>query len=107
MLWEKDPRKKYTDYFAGVDLTELNAIFARSKPIPKSDFISHKLREEGNIQFGERNWSNAIKAYNYALCFAENGSEALSHAYANRSVCFFEYMCVSVCDVYVSHSYSH
>lgn len=92
MLWEKDPRKKYTDYFAGDDmnLAELDEIFARSKPLPKSDVISHKLREEGNIEFGERNWSNAIKAFNYALCFAENGSEALSHAYANRSACLFE-----------------
>lgn len=82
----------YVDYFAdfGSQVTELDEIFAESKPIAKSDVISHKLREEGNIEFSKRNWSNAIKAYNYALSFAENGSEVLSQAYANRSACFFE-----------------
>ncbi|XP_055301275.1 uncharacterized protein LOC129567924 [Sitodiplosis mosellana] len=95
MLWKKDSNRKtalYVDYFAdlGTDLADLDAIQNQLKSMKKSDAVSERLREEGNIEFAARNWTNAIMAYNYALCFAENGSEALSHAYANRSPFFFE-----------------
>lgn len=95
MLWKKESNRKtamYVNYFdeLGTDLADLNELQSRSKPISKSNTISDMLREEGNIEFASRNWTNAIKAYNYALCFAENDSEAISQAYANRSACFFE-----------------
>lgn len=93
MLWKKESNRStamYVDYFAdsGINSTDLDG--KRFKSIPKSDVLSNRLREEGNIEFAARNWTNAIKAYNYALCFAENDSETLCHAYANRSACFFE-----------------
>lgn len=95
MLWKKESNRKtamYVNYFdeLGTDLADLDKVKNRSKPITKSDAISDMLREEGNIEFASRNWINAIKAYNYALCFAESDSEAVSQAYANRSACFFE-----------------
>lgn len=95
MLWKKESNRKtamYVNYYDefGTDLADLDEQLSRSKPIIKSDAISDMLREEGNIEFASRNWTNAIEAYNYALCFAENDSEPLSQAYANRSACFFE-----------------
>lgn len=94
-LWQKERIKKFAyfvNYFDDLetDFADLDEIFEISKPAAKSNTISSKLREEGNIEFAAKNWTNAIKAYNYALCFAENESEALSQAYANRSACFFE-----------------
>lgn len=95
MLWRKDSKRSdaiYIDYFAKLDLKTcaLDDIFNRNKPPLKSNVISDELRNQGNIEFQAKNWNNAIIAFNYALCFAEKDSEALSLAYGNRSACFFE-----------------
>lgn len=94
MLWKKesDSGALYIDYFAKLEqtITDLDVIAAKSKPPVKSNRISDRLREEGNVEFEARNWANAIMAYNYALRFAKPQSVALAHAYANRSACYFE-----------------
>lgn len=96
MLWKKESNQAnalYVDYFGrfeSCELADLDAIYNQSKPPPKSNRISDLLRDEGNGEFAAENWLNAILAYNYALCFAEYGSQAMSQAYANRSAGFFE-----------------
>lgn len=95
MLWRKESKRNdaiYVDYFDRLDmeLADLDKIYNRSRPSSKSNSISDELRNEGNVEFAAKNWTNAIMAYNYAMCFAERDSEALSQAYANRSACFFE-----------------
>lgn len=95
MLWEKESDEDdalYVDYFAsfGDDLAFLDTLYEQSRPIAKFNDFSNQLREEGNTEFAAQNYTDAIKGYNYALCFAENGSVALSQAYANRSACYFQ-----------------
>lgn len=96
MLWKKESNKSdalYVDYFVdfGDELAKLDEIYEQSRPFEKFNEISIKLRDEGNAEFATQKYANAVKAYNYALCFAENGTDALSHAYANRSACFFQF----------------
>lgn len=46
-------------------------------------------RELGNIFFKQNQYRQAMESYNHSLCLSEIGSENISLAYANRSVCFF------------------
>lgn len=95
MLWEKETSESdalYVDYLAnfGDNLVHLDEMYEKTQLSVKNDSVSFKLRVEGNVQFAARNQINAIQAYNCALCFAENGSESISQAYANRSACLFQ-----------------
>lgn len=94
MLWKKESKSNvlYIDYFDKLDqsIADLDVIAEQSTPPAKSNGISDRLRQEANVEYEARNWSNAIMACNYALCFAELQSDAMIQAYANRSACFFE-----------------
>lgn len=94
MLWKKESKSNvlYINYFDKLDqsVAELDVIAKQSSPPAKSNGISDRLRHEGNVEFEAKNWSNAIMACNYALCFAEPQSDAMIQAYANRSACYFE-----------------
>lgn len=94
MLWKKESKSKvlYVNYFDQLkqSLADLDAIFDQSTEPAKSNALSDRMRHEGNIEFEAKNWSNAITAWNCALCFAEPHSETLSQAYANRSACHFQ-----------------
>lgn len=56
----------------------------------KSEIKSETLRSEGNKFYSERKFFNALIKYNESLSYAENGSENLGHAFANRSAVYFE-----------------
>lgn len=56
----------------------------------KSNQKSQNLRQEGNEYYKNKKFLPAILKYNQSLCFAENESENLGHAYANRSAIYFE-----------------
>lgn len=61
----------------------------RNRIHQKNDSTSMDYRTQGNVQFQQRNWLDAMNLYNKSLCFAEIGSENVSLAYGNRSACFF------------------
>lgn len=54
----------------------------------KDGEFSLKLRQEGNALFAKKKWYQAMDKYNRSLCFAENDSENVALAYANRSSCY-------------------
>lgn len=92
MLWKKESKTLYINYFDTLkqSLADLDAIANQSMPPAKSNEISRHLRNEGNVEFEAKDWTNAILAWNYALCFAEPKSDALAQAYANRAASYFE-----------------
>lgn len=55
----------------------------------KSDHVSMDFRVAGNQEFKQKKWRSAMEYYNRSLLFAEDKSENMSLAYANRSACFF------------------
>lgn len=96
-LWNKENNQAdalFVDLFG-------NSTFAgptvRADITPKNDLVSQRLREKGNDYFSQKDYFAAMKYYNQALCFAENGSEQLSYAYSNRSNCFFQLKMYSKC----------
>ncbi|XP_055322500.1 uncharacterized protein LOC129578250 [Sitodiplosis mosellana] len=97
ILWDKESNQQnalFVDLFANVkfDIPAPRGVLPQ-----KSDQISQRLREKGNDYFVRKDYFAAMKLYNQALCFAENGSEQLSYAYSNRSSCFFRLKLYSKC----------
>lgn len=92
MLWKKETPKKgalYTDLCALVK-SDVRANVRQLDAVHKNDVISTEKRKEGNEMFKKKDWYTAMELYNASLCMAEIGSENISLAYANRSVCFFK-----------------
>lgn len=56
----------------------------------KDNEVSTKCRLKGNDSFQKHKIFDAIDQYNESLCFAENGTDMVSLAYANRASCFIE-----------------
>jgi len=56
----------------------------------KNDKVSAALRNEGNVLYHQRKFYEALLKYNESLCYAENGSQNVAFAYANRSAVYFE-----------------
>lgn len=98
LLWHKesnDAGSLYIDIFKdiSVDFRESVSVSVTAKSknfhrITKNNELSKAYREQGNVQFQERKWFEAMQLYNASLCFAENDSENVSLAYADRSTCF-------------------
>lgn len=96
LLWQKesnDAGALYIDLFKDIsaDFRDSVSVITKSKNvhrIEKNNKLSEEYRDQGDIQFQERKWFEAMNLYNASLCFAENGSENVSLAYANRSTCF-------------------
>lgn len=95
VLWKKEPAAKSAFYVDLLPEREQNHFHhtlmrmmraANNKNADKST----ELRTRGNQQFKAKNWDEAINFYDKSLRFAPNGSENLSLAYANRSMCFFQ-----------------
>lgn len=57
---------------------------------PKSDQESIGYRTKGNDMFKQRNHQKALELYTISAVFAQNESEELGKAYANRSAVLFE-----------------
>lgn len=54
----------------------------------KSNEIADKFREDGNTHWRCGELHEALVAYNKSLCYAQEGSDQLSLAYANRSAVY-------------------
>lgn len=100
MLWKKESQQSNALY---VNIFAVDPIQARWHvthearrseidflPLMKSNIVAVKKRKEGNIYFDQSNFEQAIEKYNECLCYAENGSENLALAYANRAACFLK-----------------
>lgn len=79
-----DEFKKCTQFYEN---GMFNVIERNFRPNKDNDYAL-KLRKEGNALFGESKWDQAMDKYNRSLCYAENDSELIGLAYANRSSCF-------------------
>lgn len=62
--------------------------FDDDKPFEKNDERAKEFRDMGNQKFSVFKWNEAMELYNKSLRFATVGSENISLAYANRSMCF-------------------
>lgn len=56
----------------------------------KSDVIAEACRSKGNQFYKEKQFLDALEAYNKSLCFAEPGSKTVALALSNRSAVYFE-----------------
>lgn len=97
MLWKKeaiDANSMYVDLFESISNREwlkeihtqmlLGLVDAKSK----NNLIADEYRRNGNDKFAEKNYFDALKLYNKSLCYAENESENIGFAYANRARCY-------------------
>jgi hypothetical protein len=75
----------------------------------KSNRKADTLRNEGNEFYKEEDFCRALLAYNYSLCFAKPGTEAVGLAYGNRSAVYFcleEYkLCIQNINLAKAHNY--
>lgn len=100
MLWKKDPSGMYTDIFANVKPSSIEVLPGISgiefnimlgvQENKKCNEKSTKLRKLGNEKKDMKDWFGAMTYYNRSLRFAENNTENLGLAYANRSICFLQ-----------------
>lgn len=87
MLWQKERSSDlYVDLLENIQYSQDNRPLHRRK----NNILSLRLRMEGNQKYSENDFNGAWIKYNESICFAENGSENLAFAYANRSICFFK-----------------
>lgn len=87
MLWEKESNcdeALYIDLLKNTKYPLANYRLHRNK----SNAQSLRTRTEGNRKYAKNDIDGAMELYNQSICFAENGSEHLGLAYANRSSCF-------------------
>ena len=56
----------------------------------KSNEKANAFRVEGNKQYAEKKFFDALISYNKSLCYAESDTETVGLAYANRSAVYFE-----------------
>ncbi|XP_031635017.1 uncharacterized protein LOC116348245 [Contarinia nasturtii] len=99
MLWKKESTEEhafYEDIIAnngGADALKMTFTHVRYEEQVKSnkdDKLSLDKRKMGNKFFKQEKWADAMEMYNASLRYAENGSENISLAYANRSNCFLK-----------------
>lgn len=96
LLWQKESNNAgalYTDLFKNISAVFRDSVSVIAKSInvhriEKNNELSVEYRNQGDVKLQERKWTEAMNFYNASLCFAENGSENVSLAYANRSICF-------------------
>lgn len=92
-LWHKKSDAVVTTYvnlFKSVEKSSMKSMDdVKSDRYRKNNERSTALRNEGNEKFREEKWEEAMNYYNWSLCFAENSSENVGLAFANRSACFF------------------
>ncbi len=87
-LWHKEVGGKYVNLFKSLEKSTIKNVPSNPK-CRKNNEHSTALRNAGNEKFREEKWEEAMSYYNWSLCFAENGSENVALAIANRSACFF------------------
>lgn len=73
----------------------------------KCNKTADKFRDDGNAHWWCKEFHDALVAYNKSLCYAEEGSEQLSLAYANRSAIYLAAKMYDKCLENVNLSISH
>lgn len=63
------------------------------KDVDESDFY----RTQGNVQYSQRNYVQALELFNQSICFAPEGSVELSKGYANRSAVYLSLKMYGLC----------
>lgn len=90
-LWKNESygsSELYVDLLSSFDI-EFGANPQKVERAPiKSNIIANEFRAAGNRFFELKSLSLAIEIYNESLRHAENGTESLGLAYANRATCF-------------------
>lgn len=83
-LWCKEPNgNSYVEICSSESDRTTN-----DKALKKNNVMAKKLRDKGNELYYEKKFHEAMAYYNESIAYAENDSEALALAYANRSNCF-------------------
>lgn len=108
ILWKKT-KTKNSDLF--IDIFKIKSHVIHLSPIEaqletlksnvhrKNNTEAKMYREEGNELFAKGKYANAMKKFNHSLRFAENDSDEMGLAYANRSSCFFHMKMLDECMV--------
>lgn len=109
ILWKKSKSKNSDHLFIDIfkiknnviHLSPIEAQFdtVKTNVSQKNDSEARILREEGKEFFADGKYENAMKKFNHSLRLAENGSEEVGLAYANRSSCFFSLKLLDECMV--------
>lgn len=86
MLWEKESNGVYVDLLNNIECQRKNYLVHRRK----NNVISMQLRLDGNKKYSAGDFKSALIKYNESACMAENNSDHLGLAYANRSQCFLK-----------------
>ncbi|KAG4066123.1 hypothetical protein HA402_010325 [Bradysia odoriphaga] len=94
-LWVKEPVPDplYVDLFDNLRDTPIFCDSVLETAISnnqKNDALAVECHRCGNELIQKNDYKAAMEQYNKSLCFAENGTDAISLAYANRSYCFLE-----------------
>lgn len=95
LLWKKERSSgEFVDIFKNVSpMDELSwkmRIAVGVSLSKKKNETSTFHRESGNKEMQESHFYVAMWYYNVSLCFAEIGTDNVSLAYANRSLCFLK-----------------
>lgn len=86
-LWKKEAGGgNYVNIFKNI----MTSVISSRHGLQKDNKISTNLRIKGNQKFQEHSWFDAMDYYNRSLCFAENDTENVSLAYADRAKCFLK-----------------
>lgn len=108
ILWKKS-KSRDSDIF--IDIFKIKSHVIHLSPIEaqleivkscvqqKSDSEAKLFREEGKELFADEKYANAMKKFNHSLRLAQNDSEEVGLAYANRSSCFFHMKMLEECMV--------
>ncbi|KAG4075380.1 hypothetical protein HA402_003171 [Bradysia odoriphaga] len=75
----------------------------------KNNAVALKLRNIGNQLFTKNDFFEALLKYNHSLCFAEQGTEAVGLAYANRSAVYIEMQQFHLCleDIQLARQFNY
>ncbi|KAF2887675.1 hypothetical protein ILUMI_18498, partial [Ignelater luminosus] len=79
------------------ELLKEYGLFPKPRDNCKNGEVALDLRQEGNNLFKIKKDQLALIKYTDSIAHAENGSEGLSLAYANRSAVLFEHKCYNEC----------
>lgn len=72
-------------------------IEAKSPQFQKNNLYAEIAREQGKTSFAEGNYAEAMHRFNMILSCAENDSDLIGIAYANRSACFWHFDMMEEC----------
>lgn len=90
ILWKKSS-DLYIDYFAipGHEFGYDEHLWPEESHMKYNAYARNNL-QRGEKCFAEKDYLKAMNCFNQALACAENGSNEIGLAYANRSACFFD-----------------